>query len=208
MVGTGRCGTAYAARRLSDVGIPCSHERYYTPDGPKRRNPMRPYRARGDVSWLAVPFLAPGSLPVVHLVREPLAVIGSLFNIGFFDPRWRAAHAPFIRFAEQHFRVGSDPFDNCVRWYLEWNLRCERLAGLHVPIERFEEMLPTIADYIGTAAKQGAPPPSTSINSRPSVLAEPVSRSEVAARLGQHSCGRALFDMAARYGYRSMDSLI
>ena len=159
IVGTGRCGTGYAARRLTDLEITCSHEEYFTTDGPRLRNRWRAFETKGEASGLAQPFLRPGEMPIVHLVRRPEDVIRSLYNIGIFDPDFRADHEAYVAFDEQHFHIGDDPFDACLRWYLEWNARCEQVAGLRVRIEHFEESLPQIFAHIGFEPTRYAPPP-------------------------------------------------
>jgi hypothetical protein len=201
IIGTGRCGTGYAARRLSDLGISCSHEAYFTPDGPRLWNRRRAAGTRGDSSGLAPPFIQAGEMPVVHLVRRPEDVIRSLHSIGLFDPDFRAWHEPYVAFDERYFDIGRDPFDACVRWYLEWNRRCERIAGLRVRIEHFEESLPRILAHIGIAPTRNSPPPARSYNSRPSVYPVPLTFSEVERRIGRHPLGRDLADMAELYGY-------
>lgn len=203
IIGTGRCGTSYAAAYLSDLGIACSHEGYFTPDGPKLRNRRRPADAKGDVSWLAVPFLKGGELPIVHLVRHPQDVVRSLYNMGFFDPRFRDVHRDFIAFAERHFHVGEDPFDACVRWCIEWNERCERLAGLRIQVEAFEKRLPDLTAYIGFAPTRTAPAPSSTWNSWLSLHPRPLSAPDVEQRLLRHPRGGQLAEIAERYGYAS-----
>lgn len=201
IIGTGRCGTSYAAALLSDLGIPCSHEGYFTPAGPKLRNPGRRADAKGDASWLAVPFVEPGDLPIVHLVRRPQDVIRSLYNMGFFDRRFRDVHRHFIAFAERHFAAGDDPFNACVRWYIEWNERCERAAGLRIRVEELGEKLPELFDHIGMAPTRTAPLPPPTINSWPVLHPAPLSRDEVEQHLRSHPHGAALAGIAGRYGY-------
>jgi hypothetical protein len=201
IVGTGRCGTAFAARRLTDLGITCSHEEYYTTDGPRLRNRWRFFGTKGEASGLAPPFLRPGEMPVVHLVRRPGDVIRSLYNIGVFDPDFRADHEPYVAFDERYVDLGRDPFEACMRWYLEWNRRCEQVAGLRVRIEHFDESLPQIFAHIGFAPTRDAPPPARNWNTRPSVYSDPLSLREIERRIAEHPLGRELAEMARRYGY-------
>ena len=201
IIGTGRCGTGYVAAYLTGLGIPCSHEGYFTPEGPTLRNPERPAGAKGDASWLAAPFVRRGDLPIVHLVRRPRDVIRSLYNIGFFDSRHRAVHRRFIAFAERHFEVGDDPFDACVRWYLAWNARCEAVAGLRIRVEDFEDNLPDLASHIGFAPTRKASVPPATFNSWMPLQSPPASSSQIARRLLRHPHAAGLAEMAERYGY-------
>jgi hypothetical protein len=201
VTGTGRSGTGYAAQRLSGLGIACSHESYFTPGGIRLRDPDRPFGTKGDASWLAPPLLATMNIPVVHLVRSPAQVIYSLYSIGFFDPEFLSQHRPFLAFAARHFHVGNDPIDACIRWWLEWNRRCEAVATLRVPIEKFEERLPQLIAHIGLAPSRRGEPPSVSYNKRPSVYPRPLSRAEVERRIWAHPLAPEIANMARRYGY-------
>lgn len=201
VTGTGRCGTRHVAAYLNAVGIPCSHEGYFTPDGPTLRNSKRAASAKGDVSWLAVPFLKRGNLPIVHLVRQPHEVIRSLYNIGFFDRRFRDVHGPFIAFAERHFEVGEDPFDACLRWYIEWNERCEAVAGLRIRVENLEDRLGDLTRHIGLEPSQAASPPPMDFNHWPPLHPRPLCSSDLAQRIRRHPRADALAEIAARYGY-------
>lgn len=98
VTGVGHSGTGWAARVFTELGHPCGHERWHTPapyagmDGP-------------DASWLAVPRLPllPAGVPVVHLVRDPLAVVRSMLRIGFLgDGKHRASF--YDRFVYAHQR--------------------------------------------------------------------------------------------------------
>ena len=201
ITGSGRCGTAYAAKRLTDLGIRCSHEGYFTPAGPRLRNPDRMVGTRGDASWLAAPYVAWSDFQVVHLVRRPSDVIHSFHSIGFFDRRFRDHHEPFIAFAERFFEAGDDPLDACIRWYLEWNLKCEAAADVRIRIEDFERELPRLFRFIGVEPVRSAPPPSSSFNKRPSVYSVSPSLAEIERRLRCHPRADALAAMASRYGY-------
>ena len=102
IVGTGRCGTKFTARFLDNLGIGCSHESFYTPEGPMLRNKNRYYKAKADASWLAVPFLPEGEKRVLHQVRHPIAVVSSFYKLGFFDTQYyssqcRPTRCHFVR---------------------------------------------------------------------------------------------------------------
>lgn len=201
ITGSGRCGTAYAAQRLTDLGIRCSHEGYFTPRGARYRNPDRMVGTKGDASWLAAPFAGSIGGRVIHLVRHPRDVVHSLYTIGFFDPSFRAYHRSFIAFAERYFQVGDDPLDASIRWYLEWNLKCEEAAGIRIRIEDFEEELPRLCRFIGLQPSRSAPPPMTSFNKRPSVYSVTPRPEEIERRIRDHPRGDAVVAMASRYGY-------
>jgi hypothetical protein len=120
VVGTGRCGTMYISEVLTKMGIPCGHEWVYSP-GP-RRNPH--IEILGDSSAQAVPFVPEFEGFVFHQVRHPLKVIGSFLGFNLFkDYRWFGADGDFMA---EHFHFTGDELGDAMRYYVEWNTRCER----------------------------------------------------------------------------------
>ena len=131
VTGTGRCGTGWASRVLTSAGLPCGHERVFNL-GP----PHVPPDMAADSSWLAVPRLGSPMLagvPVVHVVREPLACIRSLSLVPY------SGDNPYSRFARDH--IGGDVRATphmlaAAHWYI-WNAWIEDVTdnALRVRIE-------------------------------------------------------------------------
>jgi hypothetical protein len=80
VTGCGRSGTTYLANLLTAAGVPCGHEEAYSWAGPGRWRDGR----LAESSWLAAAQLDAVDVPVVLLVRHPLAVVRSLISIGYF----------------------------------------------------------------------------------------------------------------------------
>jgi hypothetical protein len=141
-VGCGRSGTQYIAALLTELGVYCGHEAIYTPRGVKRR-----FRMRGDSSFLAVPYLAEFGGTVLHQTREPLAVIASFVGRRFFsaDPE----RDVFLRFARRHVELSGDDLRDAMRWYSEWNERCEQYATMRYRVEDIDARLEEIVATIG-----------------------------------------------------------
>jgi hypothetical protein len=107
ITGCARSGTGYTASLFSELGVPCGHEAVFTPYSTGFEGWGT---AQGESSWLAVPFVEqlPAGTVVLHQVRHPAAVIGSLLAIGFFSERgsrsgrdwrsrWQVARARGVR---------------------------------------------------------------------------------------------------------------
>lgn len=110
VTGTGRCGTVYMARFLTEIGITCGHEAVFGPkgidDATEKLTKDSPQLATsncskdGDASWfdsnnvmaessyMSAPYLDHPLLEdtkVIHLIRDPLLVLSSWFSdIHFF----------------------------------------------------------------------------------------------------------------------------
>ncbi|SCL31986.1 hypothetical protein GA0070616_4368 [Micromonospora nigra] len=113
VTGSGRCGTKYLATLLTAAGVRCGHEQVYNADGP----PIWPAGLRADSSWMAVPHL-PLPLPVVLLVRHPLAVVRSWVEIGFFTVDVdNPTHRPLRQWAPQVYEEAT-PADRALSMWL------------------------------------------------------------------------------------------
>lgn len=148
VVGTLRSGMAYTAQVLNRSGIACGHAWVYTPDGVAR---YPQFEILGDASPLAAPSAREFPGLVLHQVRDPLRVIGSLD--GSRAARDPLAHGPEGECLARHFRRSGDWLDDAMRYYVEWNTRCERHNGyLRYRIEDFDaDLVLRIADLIGQA---------------------------------------------------------
>jgi hypothetical protein len=195
-----RSGTAYAARYLTAIGVRCSHEGYFTPEGPRLFNRNRRFGAKGDVSWMGVPFAGRMKLPRLHQVRDPIAVIGSLYRLGFFEPSLRNRSRRYTEFAARHFAVGSRPLDNCIRWYLEWNRRCEEICDLRYRVEDMTSTIQDIVTLTGERALRTPPHLSKDVNRRTALVTD-VPDSQLRDAILAHDRAGELRTMAARYGY-------
>jgi hypothetical protein len=112
VTGTGRCGTVYFAKLLTNLGIQCGHETIFFYDGfenaKKRLNGQMPFSLsrisksatgqgekgwfpegirsiQADSSYMVAPFLDDplfDNVAIIHLVRNPMEVINS-FVEGF-----------------------------------------------------------------------------------------------------------------------------
>ena len=149
-VSTGRAGSNFISRFLTEVGIPTSHEGFFHPEGIKKR-----LHYQGDASWLAVPFIEDAilstNIKIIHHVRHPLEVIRSLKGINFFNG---IKDTKIIRFASRNFQITGDEIIDCVRWWNEWNLRCEKISDLTFKIEDFEINFPEICSRINKTSKK------------------------------------------------------
>lgn len=145
LISTGRAGSKFTAELLTQLGIPCAHEGFFRPTGFTKR-----LAYLGDSSWLATPYLEAGLVgqvgPVIHQVRHPLEVVSSLYGIGFFSAD---AANPYQQFARRHFQTTGDELRDCVRWWTEWNRRCERLATMTFRVEDMTGALPALLRVLG-----------------------------------------------------------
>jgi len=104
----------------------------------------------GDVSWLAVPYLSDFRGTVLHQTRDPISVINSFLGIKFFSPN---TNEGFRRFAEKHFRFTDDAVRDAMRWYVDWNTRCEQFAVYRYRIEDIADIYPEFLRVLGTDAE-------------------------------------------------------
>jgi hypothetical protein len=144
VAGTGRCGTAYIAQVLTHLGVPCGHEWVYAPE-----KCYTDIDILGDSSAQAVPFIPQFDGLVLHQTRDPLKVIGSLVSFKLFDnPQF---HGPAGEFIARHFHMTGNVLEDSMRYYVEWNERCEAARNyFRYRIEDLDfQLLRSIVDRIG-----------------------------------------------------------
>jgi len=137
VTGWGRAGTQYAARLLTALGVPCTHEQVYRHD----LDPCRPWSAAAELSdrwrgkpacasWLAVPFLSqlPADVVVWHQRRDPLKVVRCWRDNGLLSND--DASARFVRALLPECREGTD-LERAVWYCLRWGqmVRAAHWAG-------------------------------------------------------------------------------
>lgn len=202
VVGTGRSGTSFTTALLQRAGIAADHEAVFTETGPRAPGPLE-----GDVSWMAVPYLARFPGPVLHQVREPLAVIDSLLDLGLFASQFAdEIHRPWRDFLERHFQLRGDPLLDVMRFYVEWNARCESFASVRVRVEDQTQLIADFAEQLypgkGLLIEQELARISRTLNSReerqvPRTRARGLAFEDLPAGPERD----ALRDMRDRYGY-------
>lgn len=202
VVGTGRCGTTFTATALQRAGIAVDHEAVFTEAGPQ---PVA--HLEGDASWMAAPYLDRFQGAVLHQVREPLAVIDSLLDLGLFaSPFTDEIHRPWRRFLERHFSLGGDPLVDAMRFYVQWNERCEAHASLRLRIEDQSPLIARFAEGLypgkGALVEDHLARVSRKINSREERRVDRTRSVGLSVRDLPHGVDRdALLAMAERYGY-------
>ncbi len=196
IIGTGRCGTTHIGAVLSAAGYPCSHERYFTHSGPVLRHYERSHLARADASWFAVPYLPDPAFKVIHIVRHPFKVIRSFYNIGFFDEEFARHFLPAVRFARRHFAFTGDPLRDCLRWYVEWNARCEAITKRRIAVEQLD----LVSQWVGHELRPVSLAKDTNTK-LPKVPAPIASEADLREALAAYPEYAQLQEMAARYSY-------
>ena len=142
VAGAGRSGTLFISRVLTNLGVPCDHEKFFQPT-------TRAWPADfegGEASWHVVPFLdqRPRDVVVIHQVRHPVDVVGSLYGREFFrygaqelsrkalwrklsrGPKIAAGRRDCIRFIEStipKILEAPDEVSRCIRYWTEMNQR-------------------------------------------------------------------------------------
>jgi len=107
------------------AAAPLIYVRRATKDVPKLLNPKRDFRAVGDASWLAVPFLPRSNVIAIHQVRNLLSAIRSFYSIGFFDSHLYERHRRFVDIAD--FRIALAPYPE----FVELEEMADRFAYAH-----------------------------------------------------------------------------
>lgn len=131
VTGCGRSGTRYMSELLTAAGVPCGHEQAYNADGAG----LWALGRQADSSWMAATMLDWVDVPVVLLVRHPLAVVRSWVEIGFFGrDRSNPTHQPLRAFAS-HVYDYEAPADRALAMWLTLTEATLARADLVVRLE-------------------------------------------------------------------------
>lgn len=124
VTGTGRSGTGYMAKLLTKCGLSIGHEKKFTPYGVKQS------KFEHDSSWLAVPHIKE---PTVLILRHPLKVVKSLYDIGFFAEDNQ--YVEFVRTYTPYTLKYESELDECLAHWIVWNMQAEAKADLMFRLE-------------------------------------------------------------------------
>lgn len=149
VAGTGRCGTVFCAKLLTECGINCGHEAIF--DWRGLSHACNVIKGRFDIktsdcsygdwfdssktveaesSYMAVPYLNNSMLrniKVIHVVRHPLKVISSFSkDINFFSSEIPGKYENFIIRHIHNIKKINDPLSKICYYYLEWNKLIEK----------------------------------------------------------------------------------
>lgn len=155
VTGLAGSGTGWASAVLTAAGSSCGHEAVFTGHPwdtaggrwtTRHRLPVGP-GLDGDSSWKAAPYVAELDVPVVHLVRDPLAVVRSLSGLRLFlsDRCMASGDDLATNCALRHLPAIADAGDRLgriLRYVAGWDLPVTgpHVEVLHIdrpPVDRF-----------------------------------------------------------------------
>ncbi len=134
IVSTGRSGTRYTARVLTESGIKTGHEDWWNPYGRRVTT-----RLVGEASWCAVFNLAEYRGHVFHQIRDPLRVVSSLATTEL-DPSWEFEdNELFYEWRRRNIDLAGDPVLDAMNVVVRWTRESERCAEWTYRVEDFGE---------------------------------------------------------------------
>ena len=215
IVGSGRCGTGFAAKALTLMGLPCGHEAVYDWNESTSGTEDRWDGLAGDSSLAAGGYLddVPSDWPIVLLVRDPLAVVASWLGNRFFadscppscghDPGEHLA-TPYVQWMNRTypgiFDGADDELGRAIAWTARWNHLLRYCADRVLLVEQIDaDTLAGLVDDLGGSgdlerARQVIDALGTDTNRHPRrpLLWDTVDAHPLALELHQH---------ADRFGY-------
>ncbi len=151
--GCGRSGTGYVAKLITEAGLVCGHEWAFNPF---RAGYWGSFEA--ESSCLALRAVEDGMINydclVVHLIRNPLAVIRSVIGVGLLDqnpPRYKAKYTAWLcANTPQCFAPHLSPVTRAALYWLFVNQRAENCIDYRLRVEDINELdLREISEIIG-----------------------------------------------------------
>ncbi len=130
ITGAPRSGTGFVAKLLTEAGFYCGHEQLYGFGAG-----LRVKNQKAESSWLAVPYLKKHK-KIIHIVRNPLKVIGSMIGGRFLESEMVEVN-PWTQFAFKHLPSlkNYQGVERYVYFYVKWNKRIEKYTDKRFRLE-------------------------------------------------------------------------
>ncbi len=214
VTGAGRCGTHYLCEALNLLGFLTGHEQVF---GYDESSAGRWGRWRGDCSWPGAAYLhrVPAGTAVLHLVRDPLAMVRSRLgdnNLGA-SAQGRTVASFVVRHRTGIFDGAVDDLGRALLFVERWNRAIEshaRSTWFGYRRERIEDVSrdPLVMSEVVSFLTGAAPSPRR-CSAVQADLDELVGSRGHSVRLDWedvvgHPNGAALAQMSWDYGYRSV----
>lgn len=212
VTGSGRCGTHYLCAVLNELGIETGHESVF---GYDEASAGRWGGLRGDCSWPGAAYAhrLPHGTRVLHLVRDPLAIVRSRAgdnNLGASSTRRLV-----LRFVERHrptiFESAVDDLGRAMLFVVEWNRMVERLRAAFPQLEHKRVRVEDLSVDPGRLARTaeflvGSHLPVERCQSVQTRIESSIGSRGIRAQLGwddveRHPNGAGLIALARDYGY-------
>jgi len=154
VTGTARSGTGFMSHLLSNNGIECYHEGIF---GVKNHT-LEEYLTGieesptvADSSWLVAPFINDiqtiyPHIKIIHVVRNPLKVIRSFLELGFFRVTYKE-YKPYQDIINEYINNYSE-VEACIDYILEWYSFLENVNKVVVNIDNIDYN--KLSEFTGT----------------------------------------------------------
>ena len=201
ILGTGRSGTDYMCHWLNWNGVLCGHEEVYSVYG---------YQGWGDFraesSWVAATQPIESSVGLLHIVRDPLAVLrsqlssnldrGGFWNLEADDE----VVGPFITYMQAHCPEAweqPDDMGRAITFIVEWNKKCAERNSKWCQLEEVnKDSMSSWASWLGLNHDFENPDLKNTINIWPH------HRDDLTwETVKEHPLGYKLVEHAVLYGY-------
>jgi hypothetical protein len=229
ITGTGRCGTVFCARSLTELGIPCGHEAIFDWRGlelaiKKINGEIQPELSHastreliGEERWISdlnaleaessymvAPYLSSEvirGIPVIHVVRDPVKVVNSFSNyIDYFKyEKPTNLYEEFIYEQLPELRSDMHRFDRSALYVVKWNEMIEKSKPDF--FYRVEDSPEKLFDFLGV---KGSLFHNKEINSFKKDINEPFS----VHKIQNNRLRKEFIDMGRRYGYKMVSELM
>lgn len=133
IIGTGRSGTGFMSKLLTQNDIPCGHEEVcgYPIKIEDYLKNIKSSEYVAESSWLPVPYLEQikakyPKLRYIHITRDPIKIVKSFYEIEYFsDERKDMSNNKLVEsFCDTY---GLTPIDAAMKYYICWYKEIERV---------------------------------------------------------------------------------
>ena len=162
VVGTGRCGTNLLQQMFNGTGINCGHENIFNSSvvNSVKQQYMSNTEYVAESSWVAVPYLdqpwIDDRIKIIHLIRDPISVIKSFWDIEFFRNERINKHRNKLVYRNTTISAkNQDRLVSSVDHYFQWNMLIkQKLEKIDNPsivfhLENLKENIEPLNTFLG-----------------------------------------------------------
>ena len=197
IIGTGRSGTGFMSKLLTNNGISCGHETLFGLQNVKDFGMLlKTTTLKADSSWLSVPHIKEinKDIKYIHIIRNPIDVIKSFIELNLFCDE----SSPYIKFIGKYCDLNyNQPIDKVISYYVKWFKMIESndINKLSINLENID--YEKLSIFVGKELIELEEKVNTKTDSKIFLA----NREEIHNRIKKSSLYNELKELSKRYGY-------
>ena len=204
VIGTGRSGTGFMSKLLTNNGIKCGHESIFgvTCDLNIYKKKMYNTDLNADSSWLSVPFIDEitklnDCIKFIHVVRDPIKVIKSFIELDLFNDN-NFSSSPYVTLINHYSNLDyTSQIDRVISYYVTWFKKIEGSDINKIVINLENIDYGNLSNFLGVTIN----PLNEKVNTKVGKKSKIIIESELIKEVKDSPLYSELYEISKKYGY-------